>query len=56
MHKRYNLDDYDKQVYYQAKAMSAQAVYPPVKIVKDINQGYVVKAFEHIKKYTFICE
>ena len=56
LHKRYNLNDYDKQVYYQAKAMSAEAVYQPVKIVKDINQGYVVKAFDHIKKYTFICE
>ena len=56
LHKRYNLNDYDKQVYYQAKAMSAQAVYPPVKIVKDINQGYVAKAFDHIKNYTFICE
>ena len=50
------LNKYDTQVYYQAKAKSALAVYPPIKIVRDMHQGYLIKAFHHIKKYTYFCE
>ena len=45
------LSKYETQVYYQAKAKSALAVYPPIKIVKDMHQGYLIKAMDRIKKY-----
>jgi len=46
----------DKKTFYEAKLFTLNGNYGPIDIDEDENQGFVVKATDDIKKFSFICE
>ena len=52
----YELSKDNKQIYDEFKCYSKRGLYPPVQIVYDTIQGYVVEASDSIEKNTLICE